>query len=58
MLSKNISAQLRRLTSTPARTFGVTEKTFLASDLTFHKMPDSELKPKPGPDHQYIFGGI
>jgi hypothetical protein len=56
MLAKSIYSQLRR--STGIRSFGVFEKTFMANDLIFKPMPDSEKKPKPGPEHQYIFGGI
>jgi len=38
--------------------FGVatTENTFMASDLTVNKR--EELKEKPGPDHEYAFGGL
>ena len=32
------------------------EKTFLANDLELNL--SKNLKPKPGPDHQYLFGGI
>ena len=32
------------------------EKTFLASDLQMHLT--NNLSPKPGPDHQYLFGAI
>ena len=36
--------------------FSVMEKTFLASDLQMNL--SNNLRPKPGPDHQYLFGGI
>ena len=36
--------------------FGFSEKTFRASDLELKL--STNLRPKPGPDHQYAFGGI
>jgi len=39
-----------------ARAFGVYEKTFMADDLVIKER--KVLKQKPGPDHQYTFGGI
>ena len=36
--------------------FSVKEKTFLASDLQVNLVKNP--RPKPGPDHQYLFGGI
>lgn len=53
------SVTARSLTATAARSYNVTstnEQTFMASDITIHK--PKELRPKPGPDHQYTFGGI
>ena len=38
------------------RSFATMEKTFLAEDLQIRKR--EQLKEKPGPDHQYTFGGI
>ena len=36
--------------------FSVMERTFLANDLQMNL--SQNLRPKPGPDHQYLFGGI
>jgi hypothetical protein len=42
--------------SFPLRTMATLEKTFLASDLEILDHPNK--KSKPGPEHQYSFGGI
>ena len=45
------------LNSFARRCFAATyEKTFMADDIQI--VPRANLKPKPGPDHQYAFGGI
>ena len=36
--------------------FSVLEKTFLASDLELNLLKNP--KPKPGPDHTYLFGAL
>ena len=38
------------------RSFATLQNTFTARDLKF--FPTTELKPKPGPDHLYTFGGL
>jgi branched-chain amino acid aminotransferase len=50
---------IRRLPQTAlfhSRAFSTLENTFMASDLKV--FPPATLKTKPGPDHQYTFGGI
>jgi branched-chain amino acid aminotransferase len=47
---------MRQTVSVAQKSFGIHEKTFMADDLVFK--PRETLKEKPGPDHQYTFGGI
>jgi hypothetical protein len=63
MLSKTTLSSLQLLrslnTKITSRTFSaqtIYEKTFMADDLIFKER--KILKEKPGPDHQYTFGGI
>ena len=57
MLAKslgNVKNMLKQ--SWRAAAFSTYEKTFMADDLIFKER--KVLKQKPGPDHQYTFGGI
>ena len=54
--TRYIANSIRRTLSAMPRAFSTYERTFLADDLVIKETPN--LKPKPGPDHKYTFGGI
>lgn len=54
--TRYLANSLRRSLVTSPRAFSTYEKTFLADDLVINER--ATLKPKPGPDHKYTFGGI